>query len=68
MKTAIASGYIKKSKDIMHKDSVTNRFAGYEGELNVDKKKLLVQVYSVSDNFKTSEIFVRISVDTGVKI
>ena len=68
MKTAIASGYIQKTKDIEHKESVTNRFAGYEGEVKLDKKNITVQVYSDSNNFKTKEIFVRLLVDTGVKI
>mgnify|MGYP003132352281 CR=1 FL=1 len=68
MKTVIASGYIKKSKDITHKESITNRFAGYEGELKIDKKKVLVQVYSDNENFKNKEVFVRLSVDTGLNL
>ena len=68
MKTAIASGYLKKTKDILNSESITNKFAGYEGELKVDKKKILVQVYSDSENFKNKEIFVRLSVDTGLDL
>ena len=68
MKTAIASGYLKKTKDILNSESITNKFAGYEGELKVDKKKILVQVYSDSENFKNKEIFVRLSVDTELDL
>ena len=68
MKTTIGSGYIKKNKDITHAESITNRFAGYEGELTVDKKQILVQVYSDNENFKNKEIFVRLSIDTGLTL
>ena len=68
MKTAIASGYLKKTKDILNSESITNKFAGFEGELKVDKKKILVQVYSDSENFKNKVIFVRLSVDTELDL
>ena len=68
MKTAIASGYLKKTKDILNSESITNKLAVYEGELKVDKKKILVQVYSDSENFKNKVIFVRLSVDTELDL
>lgn len=68
MKHILARGYIKKAKDIINSDSVTNRFAAYEGELQLDKKNILVEVFTDNENFKNNELFVKLSVDTGVDI
>ena len=68
MKTTIASGYIKKTKAIKDKQSITNGFAAYEGDIVYDKQKILVQVYSDSENFKNKEVFVRLSIDAPFNI
>ena len=54
MKHILARGYIKKAKDIINSDSVTNRFAAYEGELQLDKKNILVEVFTDNENFKNN--------------
>jgi hypothetical protein len=63
MQQQIARGYIKKAKTITHKDSITNRFVAYKGHLNVDKKDIIVEVYSEDENLKDEEIFVKLSVE-----
>tara|TARA_R100001443_G_scaffold103928_1_gene112418 strand:- start:759 stop:977 length:219 start_codon:yes stop_codon:yes gene_type:complete len=68
MKHVLARGYIKKSKDITNNKSVTNRFAAYTGELRFDSKNILVEVFTDNENFKNKELFVKLSVDTGVNI
>jgi len=68
MKHVLARGYIKKSKDIAKNESVTNRFAAYEGELRFDNKNILVEVFTDNENFKNKELFVKLSVDTGLSI
>ena len=63
MQQQIARGYIKKTKTIEHKDSVTNRFVAYKGELEIDNKDIIVEVYSEDENLKEEEIFVKLSVE-----
>tara|TARA_R100000781_G_C4041418_1_gene114121 strand:+ start:376 stop:588 length:213 start_codon:yes stop_codon:yes gene_type:complete len=63
MQQQIARGYIKKAKTIKHKDSITNRFVAYKGQLQVDKKDVIVEVYSEDDNLKDDEIFIKLSVE-----
>ena len=45
MKHVLARGYNKKSKDIAKNESVTNRFAAYEGELRFDNKSKYLYEY-----------------------
>jgi len=64
MEQSIARGYIKKVKSIKDKRSITNRFAAYKGILDINKKEIIVEVYSDDEDFKSDEIFVKLSVDT----
>ena len=66
MKQSFAKGYIKKSKTINHKDSITNRFVAYEGTLKIKDKDVIVEVYSENKNLKDEEIFVKLSIDNNV--
>jgi len=68
MKHILARGYIKKVKSIKDNKSITNRFAAYEGNVRLDKKDILVEVFTDNENFKSDEVFVKLSVDTGVDI
>ena len=61
MQTHIARGYIEKVKDIKHSESVTNNFAAFKGNLKIGKEDVIVEVYSDADNFKTNEIFIKLS-------
>lgn len=63
MQQQIARGYIKRVKTIKHKDSITNRFVAYKGKLEIDKKDVIVEVYSDDEDFKSNEIFVKLSVE-----
>ena len=66
MQQQIARGYIKRAKTNVNKDSITNRFVAYKGKLNIDKKDIIVEVYSEDDNLKDKEIFVKLSIDVGL--
>ena len=66
MQQQIARGYIKRAKTIVNKESITNRFVAYKGKLNIDKKDIIVEVYSEDDNLKDKEIFVKLSIDVGL--
>ena len=59
MKQSIARGYIKKVKSVSDKRSITNNFAAYEGILDINKKKIIVEVYTKDENFKENEIFIK---------
>ena len=63
MQQQIARGYIKRVKTIKHKDSITNRFVAYKWKLDIDKKDVIVEVYSDDEDFKSNEIFVKLSVE-----
>ena len=68
MKQAIARGYIQKVKGIRDNKSITHRFAAYTGELKLDGKDIIVEVFTDSENFKNKELFIKLSVDNGIDI
>ena len=68
MKQAIARGYIKKVKAIKDNKSVSQRFAAYTGELQLDGQDITVEVFTDNENFKNKELFIKLSIDDGINI
>ena len=62
MKQAIARGYIKKVKAIKDNKSVSQRFAAYTGELQLDGQDITVEVFTDNENFKNKELFIKLSI------
>lgn len=61
MLQTLTKGYITKSKKLRKNKSITEKIAQYQGELTINKKKIVVEVYTDEDNLKDKQIFIKIS-------
>ena len=59
MLQTLTKGYITKSKKLRKNKSITEKIAQYQGELTINKKKIVVEVYTDEDNLKDKQIFIK---------
>ncbi len=57
----IAKGYIKKSKKLQHNRNLTDLVAQYKGNLKINNKELVVEVYGSNEELNDKQIFIKIS-------
>ena len=63
----LAKGYIKKTKKLQNNENLTDLVAQYKGNIRLNNKQLVVEVYGSNQELNDKQIFVKISKEIADK-